>query len=71
MRSFVWVLLLIFLVSVVVVAYFLGLAQDKASKAAFNSTGYIDKEKYSEKINIDKTDGAKNSIANSSRSIIK
>ena len=71
MRSFVWVLPLILLVLVVIVAYFLGLAQDKASKAAFNSTGYIDKEKSSEKINIDKPDGVKNTITNSSQSIIK
>jgi len=72
MRSFVWVLPLILLVLVVIVAYFLGLAQDKASKeAAFNSTRYVDKEKSSDKINIDKPDGAKNTITNSSQSIIK
>jgi len=71
MRSFVWVLPLILLVLVVIAAYFLGLAQDKASKAAFNSTRYVDKEKSSDKINIDKPDGAKNTITNSSQSIIK
>jgi hypothetical protein len=71
MRSFVWVLPLILLVLVVIAAYFLGLAQDKASKAAFNSTRYVDKEKSSGKINIDKPDGVKNTITNSSQSIIK
>jgi len=71
MRSFVWVLPLILLVLVVIVAYFLELAQDKASKAAFNSTRYVDKEKSSDKINIDKPGGAKNTITNSSQSIIK
>jgi hypothetical protein len=45
MRSFVWVLPLILLVLVVIVAYFLGLAQDKAIKIALNNTGYINKEK--------------------------
>ena len=71
MRSFVWVLPLILLVLVVIAAYFLGLAQDKASKAAFNRTGYVDKEKSSGKINIDKPDGVKNTITNSIQSIIK
>ena len=71
MGSFVWVLPLILLVLVVIAAYFLGLAQDKASKEAFNSIRYVDKEKSSDKINIDKPDGAKNTITNSSQSIIK
>ena len=41
MGSFVWVLPLILLVLVVIVAYFLGLVQDKASKAAFNIQGIL------------------------------
>ena len=66
MRSFVWVLPLILLVLVVIVAYFLGLAQDKASKEALNSTSYVYKEKSSEKINIEKSEGTRNTITNSS-----
>ena len=71
MRSFVWVLPLILLVSVVILAYFLGLAQDKASKAAFNNTGYMDKEKSTEKIDIYKSKNVRNAITNSTLSIIK
>jgi hypothetical protein len=71
MRSFVWVLPLILLVSVVIAAYLLGLAQDKASRASLNSTTYVDREKSSENRNIEKPDGIMNSITNSSQSIIK
>ena len=61
-----WVLPLILLVSVVIAAYLLGLAQDKASKAALNSTTYIDREKPSENRNIEKPYDIINSIKNSS-----
>ncbi len=71
MGSFVWILPLILLVSVVVVAYFLGIAQDKSSKAALNTTEYIGKEKSSERTNINKPVGVNNSISNSSQFIFK
>ena len=67
MRSFVWVLPLILLVLVVIVAYFLGLAQDKAIKTALNNTIYIDKEKSS----IERQDSLKKSITNPNQSIIR
>jgi hypothetical protein len=71
MGYFVWVLPLMLLLSVVIVAYFLGLVQDKANKVALNNTEYIDKVEPVEKVNTDKSYNARNTLTNSSQDIIK
>jgi hypothetical protein len=71
MRSFIWVLPVILLISVVIMSYLLGVAQDRAKKTIINQTGLSGlgySPKATDTVNPDKKNSALNStVGNNSR----
>lgn len=71
MRSFIWVLPVILLISVVVMSYLLGVAQDRTKKTIINQTGlsglgYSPKD--TDTVNSDKKNSALNSTVRNNSS---